>query len=296
MERALQHPVEIRRIDHIVVAVRDLDEAGDFYCRLGFQVGTRNEHPWGTENRLIQFGSSFIELITIGTHANLIAPHDTRRFSFGAFIGDYLQQREGLAMLVLSSDNAQRDAALFADTGIGDFEIFSFERNGVMPDGTKTRVAFSLAFARDSNAPEAGFFVCQQHLPENFWDSRFQQHANGASNISAVTLTAAVPERHVAFFTAFTGAEKHYHSSGKYTFALNGGQIELRHDMHARQPLLTSFTVQVADIHAMASMLAVEKIPFTNSEDMLVISRSSAFGTEIRFEYASTAGHWNTRI
>jgi hypothetical protein len=56
MERTLQHPVEIRRIDHIVAAVRDLDEAGDFYCRLGFQVGTRNEHPWGTENRLIQSG------------------------------------------------------------------------------------------------------------------------------------------------------------------------------------------------------------------------------------------------
>ena len=41
-----------RSIDHLVVAVRDLDGAARFYERLGFQVGSRNRHPWGTENRL----------------------------------------------------------------------------------------------------------------------------------------------------------------------------------------------------------------------------------------------------
>jgi catechol 2,3-dioxygenase-like lactoylglutathione lyase family enzyme len=296
MERPSKHAaVDMRRIDHIVIAVRHLEEAGDFYRRLGFQVGTRNQHPWGTENRLIQFGSSFIELVTVGANPKLIPPHEVRRFSFGAFIRDYLQQREGFAMLVLSSDNAQRDAALFAECGIGDFEPFSFERNGVRPDGTTTCVAFSLAFAHNSQAPDAGFFVCQQHLPENFWDSRFQRHANHASNITAVALTTAAPERHVTFLTAFTGEEKQDHPSGQYTFALNGGHIELWHDGQARQPRLTSFTVQVNDVQAMAGRLAAEKIPFTDSENMLVLSKSSAFGADIRFEDASAAGHGNTR-
>jgi catechol 2,3-dioxygenase-like lactoylglutathione lyase family enzyme len=59
----------MRCLDHIVVAVRELDEAADVYRRLGFQVGARNRHPWGTENRLIQFGSSFVELITVGATA-----------------------------------------------------------------------------------------------------------------------------------------------------------------------------------------------------------------------------------
>jgi len=164
---AKQAIAELRRIDHIVVAVRSLDQAGDFYRSLGFQVGARNKHPWGTENRLIQFGSSFVELITIGESAPLSPPHEARQFSFGAFVREYLKQREGLAMLVLSSNNAERDAALFADS-IGDFETFSFERTGGKPDGATTRVAFSLAFARDSTAPQAGFFVSQQHTPEHF--------------------------------------------------------------------------------------------------------------------------------
>ena len=41
-------------IDHIVHAVRDLDAAGDFYRRLGFTVGARNIHPWGTHNRIVR--------------------------------------------------------------------------------------------------------------------------------------------------------------------------------------------------------------------------------------------------
>jgi hypothetical protein len=41
-------------------------------------------------------------------------------------------------------------------------------------NGSTLRVAFSLAFADNRLAPEAGFFVCQQHAPENFWNPAFE--------------------------------------------------------------------------------------------------------------------------
>ena len=131
----------MRRLDHVVIAVRDLDRAADRYRRLGFQVGARNRHPWGTENRLIQFSTSFIELITVGARAESIASHQPRRFSFGAFVRDYLEEREGMAMLALSSSDAPGDAARFREQGIGDFEPFSFERKARTPDGSETQVA-----------------------------------------------------------------------------------------------------------------------------------------------------------
>lgn len=156
----------MRHIDHIVVAVRDLDHAADLYRRLGFQVGPRNRHPWGTENRLIHFESSFIELITPGNAAHPIAPHQQRRFSFGAFIRDYLLEREGIAMLVLSSTDAKADAARFAEEGIGDFEPFFFERKASRPDGSETQVAFTLAFANDPGAPNTGFLSVSSTFPK----------------------------------------------------------------------------------------------------------------------------------
>ena len=55
-----------RGLDHLVHAVRDLDAAGELYGRLGFTVGARNRHPWGTHNRIVQLPGFFIELLAIG--------------------------------------------------------------------------------------------------------------------------------------------------------------------------------------------------------------------------------------
>ena len=49
-----------RGLDHIVHAVRDLDAAAALYQRLGFQVGARNAHPWGTHNHIVQMPGFFI--------------------------------------------------------------------------------------------------------------------------------------------------------------------------------------------------------------------------------------------
>src|SRR5712675_2773497 len=54
-----------RGLDHIVHAVRDLDAAAATYGRLGFTIGARNKHPWGTHNRIVQLPGFFIELLTL---------------------------------------------------------------------------------------------------------------------------------------------------------------------------------------------------------------------------------------
>ncbi len=253
----------MKRIDHLVVAVRDLDAAGDVCRRLGFQVGARNRHPWGTENRLVQFASSFIELISVGDGAE-IAPHGPGVFSFGAFVRDYLARREGLAMLVLDSNDAHADAARFATAGIGAFAPFYFERRGRRPDGQETQVAFTLAFANPS--PEAAFFVCQQHFPENFWNPAFQQHENGATNISAVTLAARRD-----FLAAFTGDPDCRLGAG--------GRLELVAE--AEPAAFTGFTVGVRDIAAQAALMQAAGIPFADRGPRLALP---AFGTTLTFE------------
>ena len=55
-----------RGLDHIVHAVHDLDAAAAVYERLGFTVGARNRHPWGTHNRIVQLPGFFIEILAVG--------------------------------------------------------------------------------------------------------------------------------------------------------------------------------------------------------------------------------------
>ncbi|MFL4993432.1 MAG: VOC family protein [Microvirga sp.] len=283
-----------RRIDHLVVAVHDLDQAGSFYQRLGFQVGARNRHPWGTENRIVQLPSSFIELITVGEGA-AIAPHRASAFSFGAFVQDYLRDREGLAMLVLDSQDAKADAALFSESGIGSFEPFHFERSGRRPDGSETKVAFTLAFTSAENSPKAGFFVCQQHFPENFWNPEFQRHDNKATQISSVTLAAPSPERLRSFLRAFSGVQPASPDGDDLSFRLGESHIdvltpddaaEIYGSVEAEldQPSFVAFAVRVEDIHRQAQGLDSADIPYQHIGSRLIVPASAAFGVAIAFE------------
>ncbi|PWC35946.1 VOC family protein [Azospirillum sp. TSO35-2] len=278
--------VSRRRIDHLVLAVHDLDRAAALYEGLGFQVGARNRHPWGTENRLIQFRSSFLELITVGDGA-LIPPHAPGRFSFGAFVRDCLETREGLAMVVLDSTDAAADAAAFTRTGIGRFEPFHFERKGRRPDGSETVVAFSLAFALDPRLPDAAFFVCQQHHPEAFWNPAFQQHPNGAVELEAVTLEAPDPSEHADFIAGFTGVAGRNNGGQDLVFPLRGGgRLVIASGAGASGG--TSYRVAVADPAAVAERLAHLNLPFQTADDAVTIGPAEAFGVTIRFGAAGT--------
>jgi catechol 2,3-dioxygenase-like lactoylglutathione lyase family enzyme len=200
-------------LDHIVHAVRDLDAAAAFYSNAGFTVGARNRHPWGTHNRIVQFPGSFVELITVGEPRLILSP-PTGAFSFGGFTRDFLARGEGLSMLVLEGKGAAADVATFHKAGIGHFDKFDFEREAKRPDGSTVRVGFSLAFATDPKAPDTGYFTCQQHYPEDFWNPAFQTHPNGVAGIAGVTLVAENPADHTAFFRAFSGVSDVKSSNG----------------------------------------------------------------------------------
>ena len=108
-------------------------------------------------------------------------------------------------MLVLEGKGAADDADAFRSAGIGDFKVFNFERAAKRPDGSPVKVAFSLAFATDTKAQDIGYFTCQQHHPENFWNPAFQKHPNGATGIAGVIMVSENPESHRHFLSAFSG-------------------------------------------------------------------------------------------
>src|SRR5262249_48068067 len=146
-----------RGLDHIVHAVHDLDAAAALYRRLGFTVGARNRHPWGTHNCIVQLPGFFVELLAVVEPEN-IPPPRPGAFSFGDFARGFLAHGQGLAMLVLESSDAVSDREAFRRADIGDYELFRFEREGKRPDGAPVRVGFSLAFAHDPKAPDVGYF------------------------------------------------------------------------------------------------------------------------------------------
>src|SRR6266566_9039262 len=239
-------------LDHVVHAVRDLAAAAELYGRLGFTVGARNRHAWGTHNHLVQLPGFFVELLTVAEPEKL----GSDGFSplFGTFNRIFLKDREGLSMLILESDDARADAARFRSAGISVSDAMRFEREGKRPDGSTVKVGFSLAFARDAKAPATGFAVCQQHFPENFWNPAFQQHANTASGIDSVVLVAENPSDHHIFLSALTGVRDLQATSSGVTASTPRGDVKVMDPAAFR----SHFGTEPPDISHGARLAAVQ--------------------------------------
>lgn len=214
-----------RGLDHIVHAVRDLDAAADFYRQIGFTVGARNRHPWGTHNCIVQCPGFFVEILTLAEPEKL--GDDGFSKLFGRFNGDFLKEQEGFSLLILESRDAAADEAAFREQGIAASDAMRFEREGKRPDGSVVKLAFSLVFARDVLAPAAGFAVCQHHFPENFWNPAFQKHDNGANGIAGAVFVADNPTDHHIFMSAFAGERELQSTSSGIGIATPRGEIQI---------------------------------------------------------------------
>ena len=241
----------VRGLDHIVHAVRDLDAAAEIYRGLGFSVGSRNRHPWGTHNHIIQLPGFFIELLTLAEPEKLGS--DGFSILFGAYNRDFLKSHEGFSLLILESKDAGADAAAFSAAKIAGSDVMRFEREGKRPDGSAVKLGFSLAFADDKGAPEIHFATCRQHYPENFWNPAFQKHANSVTGVAGVVLVADAPQRHRDFLLAFSGASKAVDTDAGFIIATPRGVI----DVTAPAAFLARYGVAAPDVSHGARLAAL---------------------------------------
>ena len=283
-----------RGLDHAVHVVHDLDAAAELYRRLGFKVGARNRHTWGTHNHLVQLPGFFVELLTLAEPEKL----GTDGFSnlFGRFNQSFLSRHQGLSILLLESGDAAADAAAFKSAGIAASDAMKFEREGSRPDGSMVKVGFSLAFARDAEAPEIGFATCQQHFPQNFWNPTFQQHPNTASSVAGVVLVAENPTDHHIFLSAFTGVRDLHATSSGVTATTPRGDIKVMDPVAFRSHFgteppdisegarLAAVQFRVREQAALVAALQAGGIEFALQMGQLIVPPDIAMGATILFE------------
>jgi hypothetical protein len=202
-----------RAIDHVVLAVQNLDRAAEIYQALGFTLTPRAQHEdrMGTSNRLAQFHArNFIELLEVDRPQRL-APHDFAAsppfFSFGDHNRLAACAREGLSMAAFASVDVRADMHSLEAAGLPTFAPFDFERTATLPGGAEATVAFSLAFVQPPEMPMVAFFVSENRFPYHFWKSEYQTHGNGAAGIIAVYLSSHDPARDAAFISKLFGGD-----------------------------------------------------------------------------------------
>jgi len=159
-------------IDHLVIAVKDLQQAAADYEKLGFTVVPGGKHPVGSHNMLIAFSDgSYIELIGFYREAN-----DHRWWQ-------PLQSGERLVDYCLQTDDLQGDTLKLREAGVAIKDPVPWSRT--RPDGYELKWILSLATGSHRGVAP---FLIQDVTPRNERIPQQFDHKNGAVGIDIVTV------------------------------------------------------------------------------------------------------------
>jgi catechol 2,3-dioxygenase-like lactoylglutathione lyase family enzyme len=115
------------RIDHVVVGTRDLEAAARrLEDELGLASVRGGRHPgWGTGNRIVPLGESYLELLGI------VDPEEAASSSFGRAVQALVEGGDRLLLWCVATDDLEGLAVRL------DLTVASGSR--VLPDGTEVR-------------------------------------------------------------------------------------------------------------------------------------------------------------
>jgi hypothetical protein len=160
------------KLDHVIIAVRDLDQAMEDYRALGFSVIYGGRHANGaSHNALVCFQD--------GTYLELLAPTGDPAQPGTTDFSLLLQRGEGLVGYALLSHDLLKDAADWRARGanIGDVS----EGRRLRPDGIELR--WRTASLDNARSP----FLIEDVTPRNLrvpGDLETVTHANGVMGIA----------------------------------------------------------------------------------------------------------------
>lgn len=165
----------LRGVDHLVIAVRDLDAAVRDYTALGFTVVPGGRHAAGTHNALVALADgAYLELLAF------YEPYPAHRWWAA------LERGGGLVDFCLQTDDLAADTQAFRRAGVA----LSDPRPSVRtrPDGYEVKWVLAL-----SEGPQRGVapFLIRDETPRAERVPSATRHPNGATGLAAVTLAAA---------------------------------------------------------------------------------------------------------
>lgn len=274
-------------LDHVIILVRDLDDAERRMVRLGFRPTPRGTHSpeMGTTNATIVLrnGTYFETLAVLGpTPAN--EP-----------LRDALAEREGAHGLVMKTADAHTAAAEFEAAGIALGGALEFTRPVEMPGGT-VDAAFTVARTQPRATPGVWLFACQHHTPEVVWREDYLEHPNGARGITEVIGVAddldAVARSYGVLF-----AERLRPVADRVTIAAGSATVTfltpaafterfgaIGDEARGTMPRLAALRIEVERLEAAREILSREDVRFEKGADRtLLVPSGEACGTVLEF-------------
>lgn len=273
-------PNHVLGLDNVVVAVRDLDAAGETFRRLGFVPTPRGHHPeWGTANLCLMFPDDYLELIAAeGPGAE------------AAQVRTFVARREGAMELSFATADGAASAQSLRAAGLAVGTPRSLSRR--LDDADGTTLMFSELPLPPGATPGVTARLVQHLTRERLRFAEWLRHPNGATGIVSVTVVVDEPAHLAPAWDGVFGP--HAATPTDQTLAVHTGRglifltrpedlTQLHPDAELDEPppppAIVAVTLRVADTDAAARLLADEGVEFTrDAEGTVRVPPSEACG------------------
>jgi hypothetical protein len=254
----------ITGIDHVLLAVRDLDAVQMGWTRLGFATSPRGKHLGrGTGNYCLMFEHDYIELFGI-TGPEPASPEYTA----------FLAEREGPMKLAWATQDSTAAAAALTKLGLHPTAPRDLSRQLELPEGTAVP-RFSIVALPPDETPDLASFLCAHLTPELMRRREWLAHPNGATGLAGVTAIVADTAPLVEPYERLFGAGNVSATDDVVTVRVGAHRIifttpedftamypEVDVDPDAVRPGIAALTLTVHDPEATADYLANWHVAF----------------------------------
>ena len=279
-----------RALDHYVLQVHDVDAAGASFERLGFQVRPRMTHiEFGTSNRVVQFGNTYLELLGGLTSApSGIVREYLPRFECG----------EGLSHVSLRSYDLPADHRQAAAGGLDPGPMTSARRKVVMPDGAEDETDSLFFYMWRRERLYLSLFLSVHRKPETIWIPEYQEHPNTAADTIGVTFVSDDPRRERDYFSKLYRAAPTFESPEQLRLTGARGDVAEVHsrvgirerypsldlDISDKQPgYPVGLTFSVRSLERCRAELDANGVAVAEHDGALLVAPEDAHGAVIEF-------------
>jgi catechol 2,3-dioxygenase-like lactoylglutathione lyase family enzyme len=278
---------KVGRVDHPVVAVRDLEKAREQYRKLGFVVPPSGKHrEWGTANVCIMFPKDYLEIRGVGDPTKFLAGLD-----------EFLAHGEGLSGVAFNSRSAMESYEEGCGSGLGILPPRHLNRRLVLEDRTLDLHFETVMLEKEFYPGLTHANLCEHLTADELRQPGWLDHPNGA--LSFERLVGVVTDMDLAesAYNRLLGPENLRREADRIWLDFGeGADIELISPQEAEErgdeqlargdAYIASATILVRDIQETVEVLESNGVKFRRVDDLVAVDPSDACGAHLYFRGA----------
>ncbi len=276
-------------LDHVVIAVTDLDRAEASFRRLGFTLSPRALHSvaMGTANHTIMLRRDYFELLAV------LSPTD-RNLRWR----EALSAGEGLVGLALATPDAAAARDAWRGAGLSPGDVIAFSRPVERQGGRKMEARFEVVSLPKETMPGVSLFACAQLTRDAVWLPELMAHPNTAEAIRGFAVSLPDPAAASgSWLRALPGAIS-TRVEGGMTLRLGDHAIDLLDPASAARryrlpapitvPRMIALDFAVRDVGACRAVLAQGGVPAEADGDVTRVPADHACGVIVTMSPAGS--------